>query len=124
MTDFDTRISEGLGADDQAFLASLESDRGLYRQIGDSLTGPLGGWAKMAFVLSFVIGLGLVYSAWQVFTVADTAAIIRWAAVTLALLIMQGFLKQWMFSRMNMLSILREVKRLQLQLAMRPGGEA
>ena len=35
-----------------------------------------------------------------------------------ALLVMQGFLKEWMFARMNMLTVLAEVKRLQLQVAL------
>ena len=29
-----------------------------------------------------------------------------------------GFAKEWMFNRMNMLTILREVKRLQVQVAL------
>jgi hypothetical protein len=29
-----------------------------------------------------------------------------------------GFLKDWLFSRMNMFTVLREVKRLQVQVAM------
>jgi hypothetical protein len=36
--------------------------------------------------------------------------------------VMQGFIKDWFFSRMNMLTILREVKRLQVQVAMLNDG--
>ena len=31
---------------------------------------------------------------------------------------MQGFLKEWMFARMNMLTLLGELKRLQVQVAL------
>ena len=30
-------------ADDRAFLASLDDERGMFRQLGDSMGGPLGG---------------------------------------------------------------------------------
>ena len=41
-----------------------------------------------------------------------------WGLTGVALLVMQGFLKEWMFARMNMLTVLAEVKRLQLQVAL------
>ena len=43
MTDTDARIRSALDADDREFLASLGPDRGMFRQIGDSMHGPLGG---------------------------------------------------------------------------------
>ena len=119
MTDIDDRIRGALDEDDKAFLDSLESERGLFRQIGDSWRGPMGGWAKFAFAMSLVFGalmLGVIY---KVIHSTDSAfEHSMWAIALLAVLIMLGFLKQWMFERMNMLTILREVKRLQVQVAM------
>jgi hypothetical protein len=40
------------------------------------------------------------------------------AIAALAGLVIVGFAKEWMFARMNMLTILREVKRLQIQVAL------
>ncbi len=113
----DERITEALGADDHAFLASLDTDRGMFRQIGDSWHGPLGGWARFAFAIAIAIGLALAYCFYRAVT-AQGDAMVGWGLVTLGLLIMQGFLKEWMFARMNMLTVLREVKRLQVQVAM------
>ena len=118
MTDIDDRIRDVLDADDQAFLKELESDRGLWRQIGDSLTGPMGGWAKMVFAMSFVFGMLLLFCFYKVATTHDQFGHLMWAIAALAVLVMQGFMKDWFFSRMNMLNILREVKRLQIQVAM------
>jgi hypothetical protein len=118
MTDIDDRISAGLDADDRAFLASLDNDRGLFRQLGDSLVGPLGGWAKLVFGLSFVLGIVLIVAVWQLLTADTTRDQIVWAAAALALVMSTGFLKDWLFSRMNMFTVLREVKRLQVQVAM------
>lgn len=118
MTDTDNRITAALDADDKEFLASLEADRGLFRQIGDSWQGPMGGWAKFAFAMSVVFGAILLGVIWQVIHTSHPVVHTLWAIAGVAVLIMLGFLKMWMFNRMNMLTILREVKRLQLQVAM------
>lgn len=121
MSNVDERIRGALDADDRAFLESLEEDRGLFRQMGDAMSGPLGGWARLIFAVLFVMGGLLLYSAWQLVTATTTDDRIVWGVAALALLTAQGFAKDWFFSRMNMLAILREVKRLQVQVAMLAG---
>jgi hypothetical protein len=118
MTDIDDAIRAGLDADDRAFLASLDDERGLFRQLGDSLGGPLGGWAKVVFAMTFVMGIVLLVSVWQLLTVDTTRDQILWATAAMALVMSTGFLNDWLFSRMNMFTVLREVKRLQVQVAM------
>ena len=118
MSDTDNTIAEALSADDRAFLDSLEGERGLFAQIGDSWKGPLGGWAKFAFALAVVFGLLLLALVWQVANTRDPVEHTLWAIAALAVLIIQGFLKEWMFNRMNMLTVLREVKKLQVQVAL------
>ncbi|ANU07390.1 DUF6768 family protein [Paraurantiacibacter namhicola] len=118
MSKTDENIAAALDADDRAFLRSLDDRRGLFSQMGDAMAGPLGGWAKFMFAIMFVLGAGLIYSIWQLVTVADTDARILWAVATLGLLTAQGFAKEWFFNRMNLLAMLREMKRLQLQVAM------
>ena len=119
MTDINDRIRDALDEDDKAFLESLETERGLFRQIGDSWKGPMGGWAKFAFAMSVVFGLLMLGVIYKVIHSTDSAfEHSMWAIALLAVLIMLGFIKQWMFERMNMLTILREVKRLQVQVAL------
>jgi hypothetical protein len=122
MTGIDDRISGALDADDRAFLESLDDGRGLFRQMGDAMTGPLGGWAKLIFVILLIMAGVLFYCVWQLVTAASTDERVVWGIASLAVLTAQGFAKDWFFSRMNMLAILREVKRLQVQVAML-GGE-
>ena len=118
MTDIDDRIRDVLDADDRAFLNELESDRGMWRQIGDSMSGPMGGWTKLVFAMSVVFGLLLLFCFYMVFTSHHAWEHLMWAIAALAVLVIQGFTKNWLFQRMNMLSILREVKRLQVQVAL------
>ncbi|RJY07981.1 DUF6768 family protein [Aurantiacibacter aquimixticola] len=118
MTDTDNGIRDILDADDKAFLNELESDRGMFRQIGDSMAGPMGGWTKLVFAMSVVFGLLLIFCFYMVFTSHEPWEHLMWAIAALAVLVIQGFTKNWLFQRMNMLSILREVKRLQVQVAL------
>ena len=118
MTHTDETIATALSQDDRAFLESLEEDRGMFRQIGDSWSGPLGGWAKLSFALAIAIGIGLAVSFYRAISADTLQPMVGWGLVTLGLLIVQGFLKEWIFARMNMIAVLREVKRLQVQIAL------
>ena len=81
MTNIDDRVSAALDADDRAFLDSLDDNRGMFRQIGDSLGGPLGGWAKFMFAIMFVIGFAIVYAVWQLLTASSVEQTILWAVI-------------------------------------------
>lgn len=118
MTNHDERIAAALDQDDHAFLAGLEADRGMFRQLGDSMKGPLGGWAKFSFAIAIVIGIALAYAFYRAVTADTSDAMTGWGLTCIAFLVMQGFLKEWMFARMNMLTLLAEIKRLQVQVAL------
>ncbi len=118
MTPIDDRIRGALDEDDRAFLASLDEGRGMFSQIGDVLAGPLGGWSKLIFAVAFVLGFVLVYSVFRFFTADGFEQSVWWGMVSLGALLMQGFIKEWFYNRMNMISILRELKRLQVQVAL------
>ncbi len=118
MTHIDDRISDALDEDDRAFLASLDEGRGMFTQIGDVLAGPLGHWSKLIFAVAVLIGFTLVYCVWRFFAAGSTDEAVWWGMVSLGALMMQGFIKEWFYSRMNLLAMLREMKRLQFQVAL------
>lgn len=117
MTDFDDRLRTALDADDEAFLSELESERGMFAQIGDTFSGPLGGWAKLIFVILFPMSAFMFYAVWQMFTVEGPRELILWSVGALAGAIAVGLVKQWFFERMNLMAILRELKRIELRIA-------
>ncbi len=117
MTEVDTRLRAALDADDQEFLNALDSERGLFAQVGDTLSGPLGGWAKLVFVVAFVMAMVMFYTIYRV-TIAETdREFFVWALGALAALISTGMIKQWFFERMNLMTVLRELKRIELRIA-------
>jgi phosphotransferase system glucose/maltose/N-acetylglucosamine-specific IIC component len=91
----------------------------MFQQIGDSWQGPLGGWAKLVFGFTFVLGMLLLFVLYQVAHSTDHPVVhALWAIAGLTVIVIMGFTKEWMFARMNMLTILREIKRLQVQVAL------
>jgi hypothetical protein len=117
MTQFDEALKEALDADDRAFLRELDSERGLFAQIGDTLTGPLGGWAKLVAFGSVLLGIMTVVAVWQMIVADTDRALILWTAAGLAAIFAQGMIKQWFFARMNFIALLRELKRIELRIA-------
>lgn len=117
MTDLDSRLRAALTEEDDAFLDSLEKDRGLFAQIGESFRGPMRTMtviANVAVLIATAIGL---WSVWQMFEADTTRALILWAGAAWAAWTLQIGLKQWIWSRIQTLSVLRELKRLELRLA-------
>jgi hypothetical protein len=121
MTQFDQKLKGALDADDEAFLRKLDEDRGLFAQIGDTLTGPLGGWAKLVMINSTLLVIVMVAAAWGAITAESDRAAILWATAALAALFVQGMLKQWFFERMNLNTLLRELKRIELRVVRMEG---
>jgi hypothetical protein len=118
MTQFDETMLKGaLDADDEAFLRKLDEERGLFAQIGDTLTGPLGGWAKLVAFGSVMLAIVTVVAVWQMFSAQSERVLILWTAAALAAFIAQGMIKQWFFERMNFIALLRELKRIELRIA-------
>lgn len=117
MTDFDDKLRTALDADDEAFLSELDSERGLFAQVGDTFAGPLGGWAKLVFVVAFLMAMVMFYTIYRV-TIAETdREFFVWALGALAALIATGMIKQWFFERMNLMTVLRELKRIEVRIA-------
>lgn len=117
MTDFDRRLGAALDADDTAFLKSLDSDRGLFAQMGDTMAGPLGGWTRLVFGATILLAAGLFASLYMLLTAEGVRPTILWATAVIALLFAQGMAKQWLFERINLLAVLKQLKRIELRLA-------
>lgn len=117
MNEIDRKIGAALDADDRAFLKSLEEERGLFGQMGDTMMGPLGGWARFAAVIAFAMAAIFFFAIWQLLTATDQRSITLWATLVIFTAMAQGMLKQWFFERMNLLSVLRELKRIEIRIA-------
>ena len=117
MTKFDTKLREPLSAEDEAFLETLEDDRGLFTQLGEIFHGPLRFWTRLVFVATFLVSGLTFWAAYQAFIAEALRETVLWAAGTVIGANSIAMLKQWLFDRMHHLAILRELKKIELRLA-------
>lgn len=116
MDKFDQNLSAALSADDQEFLDDLENGRGLFDQLGATLQGPMRIWSYLITIVTFFVFLGAVYCGWQALIALELRETILWSTAVLVLFMMVGFAKNWIFQRMNLLSVLSELKRIELRV--------
>ena len=121
MTDFDDRLRASLSREDEAFLRDLEQGRGMFTQFTATLHGPMALWTWIAGVFMLVFTATGFYAIWMLFHTAQTRALILWLMAALFSLNAVAMMKMWMFNRMNTLSVLREIKKLELRLAQLAG---
>ncbi|MEP3225312.1 MAG: DUF6768 family protein [Parasphingorhabdus sp.] len=116
MSMFKSEWDESLSAEDKAFLSDLENGRGLFEQLGATLQGPMRFWSYLITFTTFLMFIATVYSGWQAFHAVELRETILWSAAVIVLFMMVGFSKNWLFERMNLLSVLTELKALELRV--------
>lgn len=122
MDKFEQDLGAALSADDQAFLNDLENGRGLFDQLGATLQGPMRFWSYLITLVTFFVFLGAVYCGWQAIIALELRETILWSTAVLVLFMMVGFAKNWIFQRMNLLSVLAELKRIELRVTQLNGS--
>ncbi len=123
MNDIDRKIEEALDKEDRALLDNF-GEQGLFGQLFGVYAGKLGGIALFATLITFVLFFAAVYCGWRFFGAVEAIDAARWGAGALMLMVMVGFLKIWFWMRMESNRVLREIKRVELQLARLQGKQA
>ena len=118
MSDLDKMIETTLTEEDRAFLARLGREPGYFHQVGGLLAGPLGWINLLLMLVQAVLFFGGAWCAWQFFQTTETIPALRWGLSAAVLMIGGAVLKictLWPALQAN--RVLRELKRLELQLA-------
>ncbi|MEP1305723.1 MAG: DUF6768 family protein [Balneola sp.] len=114
--DIDKLIEESLNKEEAEFYHGLEEES-LIKQWGGLYTGKLKGWVFFSTIIQFLMVIAGFYCGYKFFTVSDSSELIRWGAGMFFAFIGSGFMKMWHFQQMDKNSILREMKRLEFQIA-------
>jgi hypothetical protein len=117
MTNLDQAIRQALSAEDAEFLAKFEKEQPLHEQMLGAFSGPLGGWNIFAALITFGMFGAFCYCIWQFFQASELRDLIFWSAAALFSAIAVAMLKMWFWMEMHKNQVLREVKRLELQIA-------
>lgn len=116
MSKLDQMIEEALGAEDRALLSRF-GEQGLIGEVGGLFSGKMGWWVALTSVVQVLLFAGAVYAAVQCLTLSDPVAMLRWGLAVLAAFMAISVIKIMHWQQMQANRVIREVKRLQLQLA-------
>ena len=116
INELDDKIREALSEQDRVLMDQF-GEQGIFGQLGSLFQGKLA-WLSMvtlvAGTIMFVIG---IYATWQFATVDDVPTMLRWGGIAWFGLMAMSMIKVWSWMRMEANRTLREVKRLELQIA-------
>jgi hypothetical protein len=117
MTDLDQAIRESLSSEDTELFDRLGADQALHRQVLATFEGQLrwfniGGWIA-GFVLFGVASV----SAWRFVEAQELDDMLRWGGASALAFAGLALIKVWFWLELQKNAIVREVKRLEVQVA-------
>ena len=116
MTDIDEKIRAALRAEDRELYDELSGEQSLIEQVIASFHSRSRWLIVLVLVYSFVF-LGLcVYCAMQFFAATEVKSMIAWACGFCLGMIGVTVLKVWYWMELHRMSVIREIKRLELQI--------
>jgi len=122
MSGIDDKIRQALQDDAEEKFISAGDDQAMIQQMLATFRGRNKWLAALAMVYTFVFFALSIVCAVQFFWASETKDLIMWATAALVCWFAVGFLKSWWFMQMDKHAILREVKRLELQVARLSSG--
>lgn len=118
MNKLDRMIEQALAEEDRALIEATVP-RGFFAEFFGQFSGRNAwvGWLSTAAIFVYV-GLGL-WCGYEFFTAADPLVALKWGLGAMGSIMVIGMLKLYMFGEMQTARILRELKRVELMLAVR-----
>ena len=117
MSNLDERIRESLSAEDQELLAQMDADDSLYRDVIATFQGRMR-WMN---VLSSIIGFALfgvaLLCGWRFTMETEPRGMLMWGAGAALAISGLTMIKLWFWMEIQKNAIVREIKRVELQLA-------
>jgi hypothetical protein len=117
MRNLDEMIDQALDSEERELLRSIGEEPGFFSQ-AFGLFGGATGWVNL--LLMFVQGglfIGGVWAAWNFFEAANALDALRWGLPAAVLLLMALVIKMAMLPTMQANRVIRELKRIELQIA-------
>jgi hypothetical protein len=119
MRDLDSMIDEALSQEEREILNRIGEEPGFFSQVFGVFRGPTG-WVNILLMVAqgamFIAG---VWAAYHFFQAGDVASQLRWGLPAAVLLILAAIVKMALLPRMETNLVIRELKRIELQLALK-----
>jgi hypothetical protein len=114
--EIDRLITESLSREEAEFYRSLDEE-GLSGKVRSLYTGKMGWMAVVTAIVNVAAAAISVYCLIMIFTLPETVDIIRYLSVLIIAWSFGCMVKLWQWMQMDKDSIIREMKRLEFQVA-------
>ena len=122
MRDVDMLIDEALDAEERDLLRSIGAEQGFITQVFGIFRGRTG-WVSMAMIGAQVItAIGGAWAAWRFFEADDVLTALHWGLPAAVLLVVSTMIKTALFPMIHANRLMRELKRIELQIARHHGA--
>jgi hypothetical protein len=118
MANIDDKILDAIRSESQEELQQYSEELGLFGLIGESFKGSFRWVVFLAITFKFIFAGLVIYCGIKLFNTTDVAEKVNWLAFGLTAFIVFAVLRLWYFVELSRLSIKREIKRLELQIAL------
>ncbi|MFK7814551.1 MAG: DUF6768 family protein [Maribacter sp.] len=112
----DDLIKKALSKEEAKFYDEL-GEQGLIRKLGGVHKGKTGWLASLLTVMHMLIFVIFVFCTVRFFNTEVTNELIKWASAGFLCMIFMGMMKLYLWMQMDKNDILRELKRLEMQVA-------
>jgi len=117
MRDLDKMIDEALGQEERELLRSIGEEPGFFRQTFGIFSGPTAWVNVLLMVVQGLVFIAGAWAAWNFFQAGDALTAVRWGLPAAVLLLMSLIIKMGMWPTLQANRVIRELKRLELQVA-------
>jgi hypothetical protein len=117
VNNLDQAIRQALSAEDAEFLARFEREAPLHEQVLATFGGRFGMFNVLGSIIGFVMFGGFIYCGWQARNAAGVREAVFWAGGAMCAFFGLGMIKIWFWMELQKNQVLREMKRLELQVA-------
>ena len=112
----DDLIKETLSSEEAKFYDEL-GEQTLLEKLGEVHKGKTGWLASVMTIMHVLVFVVFVFCTVQFFNTEVTNELIKWACAGFLCMIFMGMMKLYIWMQMDKIDILRELKRLELQIS-------
>lgn len=117
MTDLDQAIRASLSSEDTELFDRLGADQALHRQVLATFEGQLRWFNTAGWIAGLVLFGVASVSAWRFVQAQEIGDMLRWGAASALAFAGLALIKVWFWLELQKNAIVREVKRLEVQVA-------
>jgi len=116
MNDIDREIEKALSEEEQSLILQFE-DLGLFTYFKSLFRGKDAWVTILSIIFGIILQILFFYCVYKFIVVAETDSKILWGGGAWFTAMMVAFMKVWFWMRMESNRVIREIKRVELQVA-------